>query len=122
MNKYLNFVALFTALFINGCIGLAPKSDSDPVRKQIEACGAGFGSNVSTKLVADYDLKKKELEGKANAGIEASVTTSTSIINLLPESARLEGYKAYTDCLKSKISYPAGSEPLNASSILEKKN
>lgn len=110
MNKTVLCVIAFSAIGV-GCVEPSVKADPDPVRKQVEACGAGFGAAVSTKLLAEYDIKKSELSGKADAGIEASTETSSAFLPLLPESDRLDGYKTYTTCLKDKINYPSGKEP-----------
>ena len=121
------FLGITVTIIASACVQPVVISEDDPVRKQVEACGAGFSTSISTKLLAQYDIKKTELQGEADAGVSASSETATALLPLLPEADRLDGYKAYAKCLTEKINYPEGKAPppepiLQTGSLVEKKN
>ncbi len=113
-------VVILCAVFalLSGCVAgpdRAPNIRGKGIESQVYACAAGFGDEIATKLNAQYqeDVKKGDM------GVEASRKTAATLITLLPENQRLDGYKEYVKCLQLDIKVPSKAAPLSTAEAMK---
>lgn len=103
---------LICIIFASGCMtgpDRVPNVREKGIGPTVYSCAAGFSDEVSSKLQAEYEENIK----KGDVGVAASRKSAASIMTLLPENQRLEGYREYVKCLQIDIKVPTNTSKLS---------
>jgi len=81
---------------------LAQMPDTEAFMGMLNACASGASTEFDANLVGSI---KGLYEGQQSKGF-AKLKTQTGFMELLPEKDKLEGYRLYTECIKSIVTNP----------------
>ena len=80
--------------------------DTDEFMGMLTACASGATTKFDANLIGSI----KQLYDGQGADGHASLETQSDFLKLLPDKDKLEGYRLYTECIKSIVADPSGNK------------
>lgn len=103
--RRLIFISVVAFLFLVRSSISAQMPDTNTFMGMLTACASGASTEFDANLVGSI---KELYEGQSTKGY-AKLRTQTDFLSLLPDKDKLEGYRLYTECIKSIVINPSAS-------------